>query len=807
MQTILTNTGQALIANTINNAQLLQLSSYTVADGIYTFSGSENNTNGIPQFIGTDDLITWYSVVSTDNDPISSQNYLRIGITIPANPGITFNIGNIMIFATDDTNTVYPFAIIALDNVIVSTGNKISLYGIFNYTGIANCFDNTVQTNTSSILSSVFQENQVWLDMASATDDVINRNIVSPRNQLALIRDPNYENRITQLYTGQMLGLQFFSDSFTNDVIDRVVRFIEIYYPKKGTPEFINFLSFLKNTQFTIEQLWTPDYSVFVTHDNIPTGGTDITTQLFGAQITATLTGSAVSMLNIINAGFGGTPGTYNLTFSTTNTVASINATVNNNITSAVGNYTVGSNGQVASVHLTSGGSGYTVAPNVTVNPGAYYPTSQVVITYDAGEFPTEGSETDISNLFYVIAPIHLVLKYFIAYLTVTPVTLYLAPISREVEFDVSIGVLQNEATVYFAGDAVDREVAVSLTDIYNVAVLYVAGLCQTIEVDTFVITKYVDEFNIAWTLNTIFPDGRSPLHCTFIRNSPGWALVNGSYLKYINNTVRYVYSNGICNGLLIEQATQNLFVDPLNPVAQSIYLTANIPYTFTVLGTGALFINTGSGITSVYQASPWVFIPMVSGNYSVSPSYLSFIQCERGTVATTPLLSSLGSELQRAPELLTLVSNPLKIIQGTIIIGATKTDYQTSGIAVLYSIGNTVTYFMLYLNTANNNIMLRVCINNNVVYDTLITTIVGNNPLDGTNNYLVVALSWNANSISAACAEHFITLTLTNFAGLPTTNINVGCDQSDSNFWNGIINYLYSWPDPTSVTKLLLYT
>lgn len=65
------------------------------------------------------------------------------------------------------------------------------------------------------------------------------------------------------------IGFDYFSDSLSDEDYARIYRYIGEYWPESYGTRFVDFMGFIKNTRFEIEQLWTKDKGDFATSDDV----------------------------------------------------------------------------------------------------------------------------------------------------------------------------------------------------------------------------------------------------------------------------------------------------------------------------------------------------------------------------------------------------------------------------------------------------------------------------------------------------------------------------------------------------------
>lgn len=146
-----------------------------------------------------------------------------------------------------------------------------------------------------ALLPPYLDDVEAWLDFANSIDQVWKDKIDDPKKYLAKLRDswiipadiqakiearevlnlddyalPEKEILIKQ---ANMLGFDFReSDLLTDEDYQRIVRNLSLYWYGKGTAKFTDFMGFVLNSIFTVENLWTtqvntpdgPQYGAFL---------------------------------------------------------------------------------------------------------------------------------------------------------------------------------------------------------------------------------------------------------------------------------------------------------------------------------------------------------------------------------------------------------------------------------------------------------------------------------------------------------------------------------------------------------------
>lgn len=280
--------------------------------------------------------------------------------------------------------------------------------------------------NMAKELASALSENPVWTDLAATVSDVINEVISEPRWALARIREAEIvqrgdwvdtpvgigqvtlyrrvrsnidqvantydfedfvevqvegkgyvtlpvrvlHDRETLINGSRNLGFNYFSKDLQDDDYARIMRYVGQFWKHNGADHFVDFMGLIKRTRFTMTQLWTED----IGDPGLPSFGTTPANQF---DHYANLFSQSEYLPKIWNR----------MDFD----------------------------------------------PSLTKDQGlagAYYPTSHVELGYDMIDHPmTDDQKLDVLSLFYLLAPIHLVMSRFVETIyTEVDVSLNVAP-------------------------------------------------------------------------------------------------------------------------------------------------------------------------------------------------------------------------------------------------------------------------------------------------------------------------------------------------------------------------------------------
>ena len=257
-------------------------------------------------------------------------------------------------------------------------------------------------------LASALGENDIWRNLATSVSTVMNELIEDPRYALARIREAEVvqrgdwvetpegigkvtyfrrvrdnidadnntytfqdylevqiegkgyatlpvqvlHDRQTMIDQARNLGFDYFSSSIQDDDYARIVTYLSKLWKANGGENFIDFIGFIKRTRFDIEQLWTESI---------------------------------------------GDPGSPSIG------------------TEPANEFDFYPNLMSRSEYLPKMWDRLDFNPLLTKDqelPGSYYPTSHIELGYDILDHPNL-DKVDITTLFYLLAPIHLVLERF----------------------------------------------------------------------------------------------------------------------------------------------------------------------------------------------------------------------------------------------------------------------------------------------------------------------------------------------------------------------------------------------------------
>src|SRR4051812_17495425 len=113
----------------------------------------------------------------------------------------------------------------------------------------------------SRFLTTPFQSNQFWTELAGSLTNVLNAQVDDPRRELGTVRDaPEDTDRVFLMQNVNNLGFTYRSEFFGTGDYSRLQQFISLYYNQNGTGSFVKFMGYIKNTQFDAYQLWTDNF-------------------------------------------------------------------------------------------------------------------------------------------------------------------------------------------------------------------------------------------------------------------------------------------------------------------------------------------------------------------------------------------------------------------------------------------------------------------------------------------------------------------------------------------------------------------
>jgi len=126
--------------------------------------------------------------------------------------------------------------------------------------------------DTLTLLSDSFREKDFVRAFADAVSVVFDEAIERQRRALSLSRDPDFLSRELRIIVCRMLGMEYNNDILTDDDYYRLIRFLAIYNRQKGPDHFIDFLGYIKDTDFGLVRLWTKTYVDFHLGPNLSEG-------------------------------------------------------------------------------------------------------------------------------------------------------------------------------------------------------------------------------------------------------------------------------------------------------------------------------------------------------------------------------------------------------------------------------------------------------------------------------------------------------------------------------------------------------
>lgn len=257
---------------------------------------------------------------------------------------------------------------------------------------------------TDLISDGYADNNKIWLDFADIVTTIHKDEILYYINLLTQLRDPRIQGLDILQKNVEMLGFSFKASFIDEENLKRLHKFLGIYYEQKGNISFIEFMGFIKNTRFRIDQLWSKRNESDFYDKLIP--------ELY--------------------------------------------------------------------IQLESDTSKITE----DIENGLWFPTSHVTLSYDGLNFPIE-DESDIQQLFYQSAPIHLVMDALYAHYDFST-ELYMFPIgiiNQEIYTDASKP-FGYDGTLYINAFTIENSVTnIKPNDIYYETTLIFRSLGHDTEV------------------------------------------------------------------------------------------------------------------------------------------------------------------------------------------------------------------------------------------------------------------------------------------------------------------------------------
>ncbi len=103
-------------------------------------------------------------------------------------------------------------------------------------------------------------------DPSSVMLDEVTVNVVNVGNVVIPFR--SVHDREILINGARFMGFDYFSDSLTDEDYARIYRYIGEYWDDSAGSNFVDFMGFIKNTRFDIDQLWTEDAGDYATSDD-----------------------------------------------------------------------------------------------------------------------------------------------------------------------------------------------------------------------------------------------------------------------------------------------------------------------------------------------------------------------------------------------------------------------------------------------------------------------------------------------------------------------------------------------------------
>lgn len=178
------------------------------------------------------------------------------------------------------------------DTYLYSTG--ITFTGLFNET-ITTALK--VDVDYEKLMTPYFAEKAIWSDLAATMTTVLNPNINNPIQSLKTKRDPNLCDPIDKAYNVRMMGFKVPTAGLNDDEYDRLMRNLGTFYQTSGSSsDFINFLSYIRNTNFKYIELFLNGLDINTltnnTNGNYPwdaTPGTKIPSVYYSVEYNASI--------------------------------------------------------------------------------------------------------------------------------------------------------------------------------------------------------------------------------------------------------------------------------------------------------------------------------------------------------------------------------------------------------------------------------------------------------------------------------------------------------------------------------------
>ena len=111
--------------------------------------------------------------------------------------------------------------------------------------------------STEFLLPERFSSLQLWKDFIASYDKIVNDEFLASLDAYVQLRDPDkVEEAYTEFFKAN-LGLYIPSINFNTEESRRLLDDVPYFYEKSGTRFFMNFISYVRNTIYEIQELYT----------------------------------------------------------------------------------------------------------------------------------------------------------------------------------------------------------------------------------------------------------------------------------------------------------------------------------------------------------------------------------------------------------------------------------------------------------------------------------------------------------------------------------------------------------------------
>ena len=211
---------------------------------------------------------------------IGEPNKVRLILSIPMQP-VPTTIGHFIIYISDLSRSQFdiPFITGSLERPYI-VNRRLTFIFLLEYSDISRVLDNSRVIDYKDLLTTPFRTlngdgQSVWASWANAISVVTHSYVTNPRKAISQLRNINTLTDSLKREYARDLGINFVN-LLTDQDVERLARFISLYYPTQSTKAFNQFFSYLLAFRIDVLQLWStsPDLTFFTEFEYVPLGPT-----------------------------------------------------------------------------------------------------------------------------------------------------------------------------------------------------------------------------------------------------------------------------------------------------------------------------------------------------------------------------------------------------------------------------------------------------------------------------------------------------------------------------------------------------